>query len=151
VAILIFGTANLMRSTYGRGYIAVKDDEIAAEAMGINTTKFKVSAFILGAFFAGVAGGLYSHFIQYINPEDFNFLRSVEIVVMVILGGMGSILGVFLAAIILTILPELLRDVQQYRMIVYSLLLVIMMLLRPQGLFGVKLGKKIPKVKQAIK
>ena len=151
VAILIFGTANLMRSTYGRGYIAVKDDEIAAEAMGINTTKFKVSAFILGAFFAGVAGGLYSHFIQYINPEDFNFLRSVEIVVMVILGGMGSILGVFLAAIILTILPELLRDVQQYRMIVYSLLLVIMMLLRPQGLFGVKLGKKKPKVKQAIK
>jgi branched-chain amino acid transport system permease protein len=151
VAILIFGTANLMRSTYGRGYIAVKDDEIAAEAMGINTTKFKVSAFILGAFFAGVAGGLYCHFIQYINPEDFNFLRSVEIVVMVILGGMGSIIGVFLAAILLTILPELLRDVQQYRMIVYSLLLVIMMLLRPQGLFGVKLGKKKPKVKQAIK
>ena len=119
--------------------------------MGINTTKFKVSAFILGAFFAGVAGGLYSHFIQYINPEDFNFLRSVEIVVMVILGGMGSILGVFLAAILLTILPELLRDVQQYRMIVYSLLLVIMMLLRPQGLFGVKLSRKKPKVKQVIK
>lgn len=151
VAILIFGTANLMRSTYGRGYIAVKDDEIAAEAMGINTTKFKVSAFILGAFFAGVAGGLYSHFIQYINPEDFNFLRSVEIVVMVILGGMGSIIGVFIAAIVLTILPELLRDVQQYRMIVYSLLLVIMMLLRPQGLFGVKLSRKKPKVKQEIK
>lgn len=151
VAILIFGTANLMRSTYGRGYIAVKDDEVAAEAMGINTTKFKVSAFILGAFFAGVAGGLYCHFIQYINPEDFNFLRSVEIVVMVILGGMGSIMGVFLAAILLTILPELLRDVQQYRMIVYSLLLVIMMLLRPQGLFGVKLGKKKPKVKEVIK
>jgi len=142
VSILIFGISNLMRSTYGRGFIAVKDDEIAAEAMGINTTKFKVIAFILGAFFAGVAGGLYSHFIQYINPEDFNFLRSIEIVAMVILGGMGSTIGVFFAAIILTILPELLRDVQEYRMIVYSLLLVIMMLVRPQGLFGVKLGKK---------
>jgi branched-chain amino acid transport system permease protein len=142
VSILIFGITNLMRSTYGRGFIAVKDDEIAAEAMGINTTKFKVIAFIVGAFFAGVAGGLYSHFIQYINPEDFNFLRSIEIVAMVILGGMGSTVGVFFAAIILTILPELLRDVQEYRMIVYSLLLVIMMLVRPQGLFGVKIRRK---------
>jgi branched-chain amino acid transport system permease protein len=141
VAIIIYGTTNLMRSTYGRGFIAVKDDEIAAEAMGINTTKFKVQAFVLGAFFAGVAGGLYAHFIQYVNPEDFNFLRSVEIVVMVILGGMGSTLGVVIAAIILTILPELLRDVQQYRMIIYSLLLIIMMLIRPQGLFGIKLLK----------
>ncbi len=151
VAIIIFGITNLMRSTYGRGFVAVKDDEIAAEAMGINTTKFKVTAFVLGAFFAGVAGGLYSHFIQYINPEDFNFLRSIEIVAMVILGGMGSTLGVLLAAIILTILPELLRDVQQYRMIVYSLLLVIMMLVRPQGLFGVRLGKKKNKEKPLLK
>src|SRR4030095_290699 len=142
VSILIFGIMNLMRSTYGRGFVAVKDDEIAAESMGINTTKFKVQAFIIGAFFAGIAGGLYSHFIQYINPEDFNFLRSVEIVAMVILGGMGSIFGVALAAIILTILPELLRDVQQYRMIVYALLLIIMMILRPQGIFGIKIYKK---------
>jgi branched-chain amino acid transport system permease protein len=142
VAIIIFGITNLMKSTYGRGFIAVKDDEIAAEAMGINTTKFKVTAFVLGAFFAGVAGGLYSHFLQYINPEDFNFLRSVEIVAMVILGGMGSTLGVVLAAIILTVLPELLRDIQQYRMIIYALLLIIMMILRPQGLFGIKLHKK---------
>lgn len=142
VAILIFGIMNLMRSTYGRGFIAVKDDEIAAESMGINTTKFKVQAFIVGAFFAGIAGGLYSHFIQYINPEDFNFLRSVEIVAMVILGGMGSIFGVALAAVILTILPELLRDVQQYRMIVYALLLIIMMIIRPQGLFGIKIYRR---------
>lgn len=146
VAIIIFGITNLMRSTYGRGFIAVKDDEIAAEAMGINTTKFKVTAFILGAFFAGVAGGLYSHFLQYINPEDFNFLKSIEIVAMVILGGMGSTLGVVIAAIVLTILPELLRDVQQYRMIIYALLLIIMMLLRPQGLFGLKLERKKTKI-----
>jgi branched-chain amino acid transport system permease protein len=142
VAILIFSITNLMRSTYGRGFIAVKDDEIAAEAMGINTTKFKVTAFIVGAFFAGVAGGLYAHFSGYINPEDFNFLRSVEIVAMVILGGMGSTFGVVIAAIVLTLLPELLRDVQQYRMIVYALLLIIMMILRPQGLFGIKMQRK---------
>ncbi|MBE2219815.1 MAG: branched-chain amino acid ABC transporter permease [Ignavibacteria bacterium] len=146
VAIIIFGITNLMRSTYGRGFIAVKDDEIAAEAMGVNTTRFKVTAFVIGAFFAGVAGGLYAHFLQYINPEDFNFLRSVEIVAMVILGGMGSTFGVVLAAIILTVLPELLRDVQQYRMIIYALLLIIMMLLRPQGLFGIKLERKKKKV-----
>lgn len=141
-ALLIFSITNLMRSTYGRGFIAVKDDEIAAEAMGINTTKFKVTAFVVGAFFAGIAGGLYAHFIQYINPEDFNFLRSIEIVAMVILGGMGSTLGVVIAAVLLTIIPELLRDVQQYRMIIYALLLVIMMLVRPQGLFGIKLHRK---------
>lgn len=146
VALIIYGITNLMKSTYGRGFIAVKDDEIAAEAMGINTTKFKVTAFIIGAFFAGVAGGLYSHFLQYINPEDFNFLRSVEIVAMVILGGMGSTLGVVIAAIVLTILPELLRDVQQYRMIIYALLLIVMMLLRPQGLFGIKLERKKKKI-----
>lgn len=146
VALIIFGITNLMKSTYGRGFIAVKDDEIAAEAMGINTTKFKVTAFIIGAFFAGVAGGLYAHFLQYINPEDFNFLRSVEIVAMVILGGMGSTPGVVIAAIVLTVLPELLRDVQQYRMIIYALLLIIMMLLRPQGLFGLKLERKAKKI-----
>lgn len=142
VAIIIFGITNLMKSTYGKGFTAVKDDEIAAEAMGINTTKFKVTAFIIGAFFAGIAGTIYGHFIQYLNPEDFNFLRSVEIVAMVILGGMGSTLGVVIAAIILTILPELLRDVQQFRMIVYALLLIVMMLLRPQGLFGINLHRK---------
>lgn len=141
-AILIFAMTNLIRSTYGRGFIAVKDDEIAAESMGINTTRFKVTAFIIGAFFAGIAGGLYAHFLQYINPEDFNFLRSVEIVAMVILGGMGSMFGVVIAAIVLTILPELLRDVQQYRMIIYALLLIVMMILRPQGLFGIKLQRK---------
>lgn len=148
VAIIIFSISNLMRSTFGRGFLAVKDDEIAAEAMGINTTKFKVTAFIIGAFFAGIAGGLYAHFIQYINPEDFNFLRSIEIVAMVILGGMGNTLGVVLGAIILTILPELLRDIQQFRMVVYALLLIIMMLVRPQGLFGIKLTHRKKKLKE---
>ncbi len=100
---------SLVNSTYGRGFLAVRDDEIAAEAMGINTTKYKVLAFVLGAFFAGIAGGLYAHFKQFIHPEGFNFMKSVDVVVMVILGGMGSTAGVCLAAVLLTILPELLR------------------------------------------
>jgi len=110
-AVTVFVIVNLVESTYGRGFLAVRDDEIAAEAMGINTTKYKVLAFVIGAFFAGVAGGLYAHFKQFIHPEGFNFLRSVDIVVMVILGGMGSTLGVCFAAVLLTILPELLRYV----------------------------------------
>jgi branched-chain amino acid transport system permease protein len=148
-AITIYVVLNLVNSTYGRGFLTVRDDEIAAEAMGINTTKYKVLAFTLAAFFAGIAGGLYAHFKQFINPEGFGFLRSVDIVTMVILGGMGSTAGVTIAAILLTILPEWLRAVADSpalphwlagllanRMIPYSLLLIIMMLARPQGLFG---------------
>lgn len=144
VAVIILFIINLMSSTYGRGFLAVKDDEVAAESMGVNSTKFKVIAFVSGAFFAGIAGTLYSHFNLYVNPEDFNFLKSVEIVVMVILGGMGSLIGVIIAAVILTILPELLRGVAEYRMIIYALLLIVMMLTRPQGLFGVQLKPKKP-------
>ncbi len=155
-ALTVYTIVALVNSTYGRGFLAVRDDEIAAEAMGINTTKYKVLAFVLGAFFAGIAGGLYAHFKQFIHPEGFNFLRSVDIVVMVILGGLGSTAGVCFAAVLLTILPELLRAVAhikglpewlggivENRMILYSLLLIILMITRPQGLFGsVRLGKR---------
>jgi len=135
-AVTIYVIANLVDSTYGRGFLAVRDDEVAAEAMGINTTKYKVNAFVIGAFFAGVAGGLYAHFITFITPEGFNFLKSVDIVVMVILGGMGSTLGVAFAAILLTVLNELLRQFEEYRMIIFALILIVMMILRPQGLLG---------------
>jgi branched-chain amino acid transport system permease protein len=148
-SITIYVVLNLVNSTYGRGFLTVRDDEIAAEAMGINTTKYKVLAFSLAAAFAGVAGGLYAHFKQFITPEGFSFLKSVDIVTMVILGGMGSTAGVVLAAIILTILPEALRwladqpflphtvaGLLENRMIPYSILLIILMLTRPQGLFG---------------
>lgn len=135
-SVTIYIIASLVDSTYGRGFLAVRDDEIAAEAMGINTTKFKVIAFVVGAFFAGIAGGLYAHFRRYITPEGFNFLKSVDVVVMVILGGMGSTQGVVLAAIVLTVLNEFLRQFEQYRMVIFSLLLIIMMILRPQGLIG---------------
>jgi branched-chain amino acid transport system permease protein len=138
VAVVIFFIYNLVNSTYGKAFLAVRDDEIAAEAIGVSSTKVKVVAFVTGAFFAGVAGGLYAHFVTYINPMQFGFLKSFEIVVMVIIGGMGSILGVILSATFLTILPEALRSVAQYRMVIYSLLLIIIMITRPQGLFTIK-------------
>jgi branched-chain amino acid transport system permease protein len=142
VAILMFFLHNLIKSTYGKGFLAVRDDEIAAEATGISATRLKVVAFVTGAFFAGIAGGLYAHFVTYINPSQFGFLRSFEIVVMVVVGGMGSIPGVILAAILLTVLPEALRAIAQYRMVIYALLLIIIMLVRPQGLFGAGINIK---------
>ena len=135
-AVVVFCVENLVNSTYGRGFLAVRDDEIAAEAMGVDTTKFKVRAFVVGAFFAGVGGGLFAHSNYNITPLDFTFLQSIDIVVIVILGGMGSTVGVILAAIILTTLSELLRSVPEYRMIIYSLLLIVLMISRPQGLLG---------------
>ncbi len=135
-AIVVFVISNLINSTYGKGFLSLRDDEIAAQSMGIDTTRYKVVAFVTGAFFAGIAGGLYAHFVSYINPAQFSFIKSIEIVVMVIVGGMGSITGVILAAIILTILPEALRGIAEYRMVIYSLLLIIIMISRPQGLFG---------------
>jgi len=148
-AVTIYVVVSLIDSTYGRGFLTVRDDEIAAEAIGINTTRYKVTAFVLGAFFAGVAGGLYAHSTTYINPSGFDFQRSIEIVIMVILGGMGSTAGVVFAAILLTLLleylrfvsgyqwlPEVLRRIAANRMIIYSLVLIALMLLRPQGLFG---------------
>jgi branched-chain amino acid transport system permease protein len=132
----IYIVTSLVNSTYGRGFLAVHDDEVAAEAMGINTTKYKVTAFLIGAFFAGIAGGLYAHSKQFLTPAGFDFMKSIEIVVMVILGGMGKNVGVIFAAILLTLLPEVLRPVAQYRMVIYSLLLIVLMLTRPQGLFS---------------
>jgi branched-chain amino acid transport system permease protein len=132
----IYCIASLINSTYGRGFLAVRDDEIAAEAMGVNTTRYKVTAFVVGAFFAGLAGALYAHFIGYVTPEGFSFLRSVDVVVMVILGGMGSTAGVTVAAIGLTFLNEALREAEQYRMVAFALLLILLMITRPQGLLG---------------
>jgi len=140
-AVTVYVVACLVNSTYGRGFIAVHDDEIAASAMGINPVRYKVTAFVIGAFFAGIAGGLYAHHKAVISPSGFDFIKSIEIVVMVIMGGMGRTAGVILAAIILTILPELLRGVAEYRMIIYSLLIIGLMLTRPQGLFTISRKK----------
>lgn len=139
-AITIYVVAALVNSTYGRGFIAVNDDEVAASSMGINPVRYKVTAFVTGAFFAGIAGGLYAHHKQFLSPTGFDFLKSIDIVVMVILGGMGRTAGVIIAAVILTLLPEVLRQFADYRMIIYSLLIIALMMARPQGLFT--LGRK---------
>lgn len=135
-AIAVYVFSNLIYSTYGRGFLAVRDDEVAAQAMGIDTTRYKVIAFVTGAFFAGIAGALYGHFVTYITPSQFGFIKSIEIVVIVIIGGLGNMRGVILASILLTILPEALRPIAEYRMVIYSLLLIVIMISRPQGLFG---------------
>ena len=144
VALTVFVVTCLVNSTYGRGFLATHDDEIASEAVGLDTTRYKIVAFVIGAFFAGIAGGLYGHFKMTITPTGFDFTKSIEIVVMVILGGMGNTLGVILAAVLLTLLPEVLRSVAEYRMVIYSFLLIVLMLARPQGLFNFRLsfGKK---------
>jgi branched-chain amino acid transport system permease protein len=140
-AVTVFVVTCLVNSTYGRGFIAVHDDEVAASAMGVNPTRYKVTAFVIGAFFAGIAGGLYAHHKQFLSPTGFDFMKSIDIVVMVILGGMGRTAGVIIAAILLTLLPEFLRGFADYRMIIYSLLIVILMIARPQGLFAFRRQK----------
>jgi branched-chain amino acid transport system permease protein len=127
---------NLARSTHGRALFAIRDDEVAAEALGVNTTVYKVFAFVIGAFFAGVAGGLSVHLLSVASPDSFTFLRSIEVIAMVVLGGLGSVSGAVLAAVVLTLLPEVLRPVQQFRMVIYSLMLIVLMVTRPQGLLG---------------
>ena len=131
----------LQESTHGRALAAIREDEIAAEAMGIDTTGYKVRAFVASSFFAGVAGALLGYYLTILTPRDFTFLKSVEVVVMVVLGGMGSISGAILAAILLTILPEALRPLREHtgvdlRMVIYASLLLAMMLLRPRGILG---------------
>lgn len=127
---------NIACSTHGLAFLAIREDEVAAEAMGVPTTRYKVLAFLIGAFFAGIAGALHAHLVVFIQPGDFDFLRSIQFVTMVVLGGTGSISGAVLAAVVLTALPEVLRQFQEYRLLIYSLLLIILMLTRPQGIFG---------------
>jgi len=129
---------NLMDSSHGRAFLSVREDEVAAEAMGINTTYYKVNAFVIGAFFAGIAGGLFGHYLMYLHTNSFTFMKSIEVVIMVVLGGMGSITGSILAAIIMTVLPEFLRILKDYRMVIYSFTVIVLMLTRPQGIFGVE-------------
>ncbi len=134
--ITIFIVTTFVKSRHGRAVIAIREDEIAVEASGINTTYYKMMAFVLAAAIAGVAGGLYAHHIGVINPTKFDFNYSIEFLVMVVLGGMGSTTGSILAAIVLTILPEALRGFSDYRMLLYSVVLIVMMLFKPNGLLG---------------
>ncbi|MGZ6124608.1 MAG: branched-chain amino acid ABC transporter ATP-binding protein/permease, partial [Myxococcales bacterium] len=136
--ITILVAKRLRDSTHGRAFLSVREDEVAAEAMGIDTTGYKVRAFVISAFFAGIAGALSGAFEGNLAPQSFTFVRSFEVVAMVVLGGMGSITGSTIAAAVLTILPEYLRALANLRMVIYSVALIALMLLRPRGLFGTR-------------
>ena len=136
VAISLFLIHTMMKSRHGRAILAIRDNEIAAEATGVNTTYYKTFAFVVSAFFAGVAGALYAGCIGVMAPARFGFMKSIEILVMVVLGGMGSMLGSVVSATVLTILPEALRAFADYRMIAYAVVLILTMIFRPQGLMG---------------
>ncbi|AIE61217.1 branched-chain amino acid ABC transporter permease [Bacillus methanolicus] len=134
----ILAIANFTNSTHGRACLSIRENEIAADAMGINTTYYKVVAFVIGSFFAGIAGGLYAHNFYIIQPTNFGFLKSFDILIFVVLGGLGSLSGSVIAAILLTIVSTYLQDYPETRMIIYSLVLIVTMLYRPQGLMGTK-------------
>lgn len=136
VLIIIFLNKQLLLSRMGRAFFAIKENEIAAKACGINTTNYKIIAFTAGSFLGGLGGALYSHYIFFISPQDFAFMKSIEFLNMVVLGGMGSIAGTVLGAAILTIAPEMLRIVAEYRLLFYGAMLVILMVFRPNGILG---------------
>ena len=136
LAILIIN--NFTRSTHGRACIALREDEIAADAMGINTTYYKVIAFVIGSFFAGIGGALYAHNFYIIQPQTFGFLKSFDILIFVVLGGLGSLTGTVIATLFLTIVSSYLQDYPETRMILYSAILIITMIFRPQGLMGTR-------------
>ena len=134
--ITLFFIKNFVNSTHGRACIAIRENEIAAEAMGINTTKYKVMAFTVGAFFAGLAGGLFAHMFYIISPASFTFMQSFNYLIMVVLGGLGSITGSIAGAFFVTFISAALASVPEFRMIIFALLLILLMFYRPQGLFG---------------
>ncbi|MBI4866840.1 MAG: branched-chain amino acid ABC transporter permease [Candidatus Wallbacteria bacterium] len=127
---------NIVRSSEGRAISSIGEDELAAESLGINTARYKTLSFAIGAFFAGVAGALFAHWVTFIKADLFKIDKSIEILLMVVLGGMGSLSGSVLGAVVLTILPEYLRMFAQWRMVIYPVLLILLMLTRPEGLLG---------------
>ncbi|MGI9860663.1 branched-chain amino acid ABC transporter permease [Moorella naiadis] len=136
IVFTVLVTVNLINSSHGRACVAIRENEIAAETMGINTTYYKVLAFALGAFFAGVAGALYAHYFFLIQPVTFTFFRSFDILVMVVFGGLGSITGSIIAAAGITLINAALQQLAVLRMVIYAVLLVVVMIFRPQGLMG---------------
>ena len=130
----LFVSSRLIRMPMGRAWEALRDDEIACRSLGLNPTRIKLSAFTLGASFSGLAGCFFAARQGLVNPESFTFIESALILAIVVLGGMGSRLGVVLAAILLTVLPELARGFAEYRMLSFGLVMILMMIWRPQGL-----------------
>lgn len=128
----------IMTSRKGREVLSIRENEIAAENIGININNVKLYGFALSAFFAGVGGSLFAHNLGILTPDKFGFMFSIEILVMVVFGGLGSITGAILSAIVLTLLNEQLRDISQYRYLIYAVILIILMIFRPEGVFGTK-------------
>lgn len=138
MALVIILVRNLIHSAQGRAMISIRENEIAAEAMGVNAKKYKIISFVIAGALAGLAGGLYSQYVNFIDPKSFGFMKSIDYIIYVVVGGMGSISGSVLSASILTVLPEALRALQDFRLIVYPVILIILMMFRPQGLMGTK-------------
>ncbi|MDY0249309.1 MAG: high-affinity branched-chain amino acid ABC transporter permease LivM [Pseudomonas sp.] len=138
VLITLFVINRLMRMPIGRAWEAMREDEIACRALGLNPTHIKLSAFTIGATFAGFAGSFFAARQGFISPESFTFIESAIILAIVVLGGMGSQIGVILAAIVMTVLPEMAREFNEYRMLLFGLMMVLMMIWRPQGLLPMK-------------
>jgi len=136
VVVSIIAMMRIIDSRLGRALIAIREDELAAKTMGIDTTRYKIIAFAIGAFLAGIAGSFYAHYSTFIDPHTFSFNESMVVLAMAMLGGMGSITGSIFGAVVLTLLPELLREMAEYRMIIYGLILMIVVIVRPQGFFG---------------
>jgi len=126
----------VVHSSFGRTLIAIREDEIAAEAMGVDTTRSKVISFVVSSALAGVGGGLFGHYLMYVHTNSFTFIKSIEIIIMIVIGGLGSITGSVLGAVLYITLTEGLRQFSEYRMILFSLLLIIIMIVRPQGILG---------------
>lgn len=163
---------NIVKSDTGRALISIREDELAAEAMGVNTTLYKVTSFVIGSAFAGVAGVLFAHYNRFLSTNDFQFIRSFEIIIMIVIGGMGSMTGAILGAIVVTILPEVLRKLQEIqdgtlepligtdlpfnigdlRLIIFALILILTMIFRPQGILGTaELGTFLKRFRRADK
>lgn len=144
VVLSIWALYRINNSRFGRALAAIREDEIAAEAMGINALFYKVESFAIGTFLAGISGGLYAHLLQYINPSDFGFAKSFDLLNFVVIGGLGSIPGTVLGTTVLSLAPEFLRFVKEYRMLIYGALMVLMMIFRPHGILGgVDLGRAL--------
>jgi len=136
VLLTVVSMHRLMTCRFGRALVSIRENELAAEAMGVHTTRYKIQAFVLAAFFAGIAGSYYAHFVKYISPDSFYIYESFILLAMLAFGGQGNLIGPVVGAAVLIIIPELIRFLQEYRMLVYGGVLIIMMLVRRQGLLG---------------
>jgi branched-chain amino acid transport system permease protein len=138
VVLSVWAMRNFIYSRYGRGVLSIREDEIACDLMSVNSRQVKILAFVISSFFAGVAGGLYAHLLQFINPRMFDLIKSTDILIMVYLGGIGSVAGSILGASIYTILLEVLRPLEIWRMVIMPLILVLLMIFRPRGVMGLR-------------